>query len=336
MTKPLKRTLQIVLPLSFGLLILWLLYRHVDMQSIMQMLRSDANWSLLILSCLMGTMGNVFRGLRWQILLKTVDQRPRLLDSMLCVHGNYAVNMAFPRLGEVWRCGMIAHYAPMPFTKAFGTLLVDRTLDILMILGIVFLTMLVNFPFFQSFFGENPALVDKVHRIISSPTFYIVSALLIVLLVLGCWFLIHKGLWQTFRSKLHGVWEGILSVGRMKSKWSFGLYTLLIWFCYFLQMYIPFGAFSFTQGLTIEVALLAFSLACIAVTAPVQAGMGAWHFMVIYTLMSFGVGQDEAAGFALIVHTSQTLWTTIIGLIAIVLLPLVQPRSKATINAGNE
>lgn len=336
MTKSLKRTLQIIIPLTFGILILWLLYRNVDMQSIMRMLRSDANWTLIIISCLMGTLGNVFRGLRWQILLRTVDPRPTLRDSMLCVHGNYAVNMAFPRLGEVWRCGMIAHYAPMPFTKAFGTVLVDRSFDILMILLIVLCSMLVNFPFFRSFFTENPDLMVKAQKLTASVTFYLLIGLLFVLMVAGWWFLRRKGYWHSFHTKLHGVWEGILSMGKMKRKWSFGIYTLLIWSCYFMQMYIPFGAFSFTQGFSIEVALLAFSLACIAVAAPVQAGMGAWHFMVIYTLMSFGIGHDDAAGFALIVHTTQTLWTTLVGLIAMALLPLVQPRTKAPISAGNE
>lgn len=330
MNKNLKRTLQIILPLSFGFIILWLLYRNVDMGGIVEILRSNADGTLIAISCLVGTLGNVFRGLRWHLLLKTVDDRPTLRDAMLCVHGNYAVNMAFPRLGEVWRCGMIAHYAPMPFTKAFGTLLVDRSFDIILTLIFVLCAMMVNFPFFSSFFTENPDLMLKMQGLLSSSTFYIIIGLLILLTIIAIFFLHRRGYWSIIRTKLQGVWEGIISVARMQSKWSFGLYSLLIWICYFLQMYIPFYAFSFTQGLSIEVAMLAFALAIIAVAAPVQAGMGAWHFMVIYTLMFFGVAHDSAAAFALIVHSTQTLWTTIVGLIAMGLLPLVRPKKKAT------
>lgn len=321
MTKTLKRTLRIILPLTFGLVVLWLLYRNVDLDNVMETLRSDVDRPLIALSCLMGTVGNVFRGLRWHLLLRTVDERPSLRDAMLCVHGNYAVNMALPRLGEIWRCGMIAHYAPMPFAQALGTLLVDRTFDILLTLLLLMVAMWLNFPFFSSFFTENPDLVLKLRGLLSSPTFYIIIALLSVLSVLAVRFLIRRGYRQTIASKLRGVREGIVSVLRMRSKWTFGLYSLLIWLCYFMQMYIPLYAFSFTSGLSIEVAILAFSLATIAVAAPVQAGMGAWHFMVIYTLIFFGVSHDDSASFALIVHTTQTLWTTIVGLAAMALLP---------------
>lgn len=336
MTKTLQRILQITLPLTFGTLILWLLYRNVDMNSVIETLRSHADWPLITLSCLMGTVGNIFRGLRWYLLLRTVDERPSLGDAMLCVHGNYTVNMAFPRLGEVWRCGMIAHYAPMSFTRALGTLLVDRSFDILLTLLFVLGAMISNFPFFSSFFDQNPDLMLRVQELLFSSTFYIIILLLSLLSVAGIWFMVRKGYWQMIRTKLHEIGQGIISVIRMRSKWAFGLYSLLIWICYFLQMYIPFYAFSFTSDLSIEVALLAFALAIIAVAAPVQAGMGAWHFMVIYTLMFFGVAHDDSASFALIVHTTQTLWTTIVGLVAIALLPLRSHRRVKLLNEERE
>ena len=44
--------------------------------------------------------------------------------------------------------------------------------------------------------------------------------------------------------------------------------------------------------------------------------------MVIATLVCFGVNENDAAAFALVVHTVQTAWTVICGLFGIVALPL--------------
>ena len=76
------------------------------------------------------------------------------------------------------------------------------------------------------------------------------------------------------------------------------------------------------DDLGITVGLIAFTMSSIGVAVPVQAGIGAWHFMVIATLVCFGVNENDAAAFALVVHTVQTAWTVICGLFGIVALPL--------------
>jgi hypothetical protein len=54
----------------------------------------------------------------------------------------------------------------------------------------------------------------------------------------------------------------------------------------------------------------------IAFSIPVQGGIGPWHFMVISTLIFYGVGQTESAAFALVVHTLQTAVNAIVGFYA--------------------
>ncbi|EEK16240.1 hypothetical protein PORUE0001_1877, partial [Porphyromonas uenonis 60-3] len=45
-------------------------------------------------------------------------------------------------------------------------------------------------------------------------------------------------------------------------------------------------------------------------------------------LTAFGVSEAEAGQFALIVHAVQTLWTISVGVIAILLLPIINRRYK--------
>lgn len=109
----------------------------------------------------------------------------------------------------------------------------------------------------------------------------------------------------------------------MKHKWLFIVETLLIWISYFIYFYTTFYAFSFTSHLGVEVGLIAFAMGSIAVAVPVQGGIGPWHFMVITTLVCFGVVETDAAAFALVVHMVQTLWQGVTGLFSITALPII-------------
>ena len=78
-------------------------------------------------------------------------------------------------------------------------------------------------------------------------------------------------------------------------------------------------------------ALIAFTMSSIGVAVPVQGGIGPWHFMVIATLVCFGVGKNDAAAFALVVHTIQTVWVIVCGLFGIVALPITNKKPEAKV-----
>ena len=56
------------------------------------------------------------------------------------------------------------------------------------------------------------------------------------------------------------------------------------------------------------------------IIAPVQGGLGAWHFMVISTMTLYGLGEYEAGTFAFIVHGGQTILQLVAGIVALVAL----------------
>ena len=128
---------------------------------------------------------------------------------------------------------------------------------------------------------------------------------------------------------MKNIWTGIRSVWVMKRKGLFLIQTLLIWVGYFFYFYITFYAFDFTRDLGISVGLIAFTMSSIGVAVPVQGGIGPWHFMVISTLVCFGVNENDAAAFALVVHTVQTAWTGICGLVGVVALPLTNKNHES-------
>ncbi len=329
MNKGIDITLKVVVPLAFGLLVLWLLYRNMDMEAFVATLRSDANFGIILIASLFGTFGNSFRGLRWNLLNRGLSKESSTLNSVLTVQGNYLVNLALPRLGDVWRVGAMAHYSDLKFSQLLGTLFADRVVDVLTIVVLILLGLSVNASFFRNFNSANPDVVHSFQSLCSSPLFYLCIAVLGVgVIALIIW--VRRS--SKKKSILHNVTEGFKTIATMQKKWLFYLYTIAIWVCYFLQFYITFFAFSFTQDIGVSAAFLTFVMGSIGLLIPTQGGIGGWHLMVIYSLVGHQVAYADAQNFALIVHTFQAIiWTSFIGVISLVLLPIVN-RSRNTIS----
>lgn len=321
--KILNNTVKVVLPLLLGFLLLWYLYREMDFGEIWQVIKKGVRYEIILLSLCFGLMGNIVRGYRWGLLVDSIGERFRIKNMIYAVLGNYAINYVLPRVGEVWRCAIITKYEKIPFSKLFGTLLIDRMADTVTVGLITLFIFTFNFPFFKNFFARNPSLAEGFE--VSFSTLWIIIA--VVILVAGIWFtftrLGHLALVQKAKGMFANVWEGMKSILMMKHKVRFIIQTLMIWTSYFLFFYISFYAFDFTRDLGVGVGLLAFTMSSIGVAVPIQGGIGPWHFMVISTLVIYGVNENDAAAFALVVHTIQSVWTALCGLFGIIALPII-------------
>ena len=321
--KAITRTLfKIFLPLILGFLLLWYLYSKMDFSEIWRVIRQGVRYDIILFSLLFGLAANIVRGLRWGLLIRSLGDKVKTGNVIHAVLGNYAVNLILPRVGEVWRCGMITKYDKIPFTRLLGTLVIDRVSDTIMVGLITLSIFLFNFSFFQNFFAKNPTLLDGFYSMFHSIWIYAIGVVLIVGIWVAFKYMNNFKLVKKIQSLLHNVWDGMKSIWLLKQKWLFLLQTICIWGGYFLYFYITFYAFDFTRDLGITVGLIAFTMSSIAVAIPVQGGIGPWHFMVIATLMCFGVEENDAAAFALVVHTVQTVWTGLTGLFSVIALPI--------------
>ena len=318
----LRTFVKIFLPLAFGCLLLWYLYSKMDISEIWAVVRRGVHYEIILFSLLFGLGASIMRGLRWGLLIRSLGDKVKTSDVIYAVLGNYAVNLVLPRVGEVWRCGMITKYDNIPFTRLLGTLLIDRVSDTVMVGLITMSIILFNFDFFQAFFSLNPTLLDGFRTMFNSIWIYVAGIIFIAVIWFIFTYMSNFTLVKKAKSMLQNMWEGMKSIWLMKQKGLFVIQTLLIWTGYFLYFYVTFYAFDFTRNLGVTVGLIAFTMSSIAVAVPLQGGMGPWHFMVIATLMCYGVNENDAAAFALVVFTIQTAWLGLTGLFGVVALPI--------------
>lgn len=320
MNKLLKKALKLILPLVLGSFILYWVYRDFDFAKVGDVLLHGTNWWCMALSLVFGVLAQCFRGWRWKLALEPLGVHPRASDCVNAIFISYAASLVVPRIGEVSRCGVLARYDNVSFSKSLGTVVTERLVDMLCIAFITGLTFLLQMPVFITFFEQTGTKIPSLMHLLTSVWFYIVLFCVIGVLVL-LYYLRHAFF---FYEKVKGialnVYEGIMSLKNVKNVPLFILYSFLIWFCYFFHFYITFYCFGFTQHLGILAALVMFVGGTFAVIVPTPNGAGPWHFAIISMMMLYGVNVTDAGIFALIVHGIQTLLVVALGIYAVLVL----------------
>ena len=235
-------------------------------------------------------------------------------------------------MGEVSRCAVLTKYDGVPFSKALGTLVAERLVDMLLVLIFVCTVLLTQMGVFASFFAETGTNEDAIVGLLTSPKTYIV-VLGVIAALFALWTVMRKTMiYSKMMKQLRNFVDGLLSLKTMHRKGLFLFYTVGIWICYFLEFYLAFFCFPFTAELGMVKAMVIFAAISLAIVIPTPNGAGPWHFVVISMLTLYGVSQINASSFALIVHAFQTLGVIMLGAYGWVAL---QVRNKKRLKIEN-
>ena len=288
MKKAISYLIKYGIPLVIGVGLMWFLYKNVDMASMMDTLKTDVNYWWFAAVAVVSILSHVFRALRWRLQLNAINVKPSFSAVVNSIFGTYAVNLVFPRLGEVWRCGYIANRQKASVTQVMGSMVADRLTDTVTVLTLTLITFLLA----------------------------------------------------------RNLWEGFAAITRMDGKWWFLLLTILIWGCYFLQLYLACQAFSFTSNLSVLAVLVVFVLSSIGMGIPTNGGLGAWHVATIFGLSLYGVGvfnpgnfDPRASAFAMLVWGFQTLLLIVLGIYAFISMAIDRQRietGKTVVETTND
>lgn len=289
--------------LLLGIGLLWTAFRNQDWEALgAQLQHADYRWGLPIL--LTTLLNHWLRARRWELLIATLPMPTRTTRTLSALLVGYLVSFAVPRLGEVTRCGLLSEKKTDHFTRLIGTVVVERSIDVLCLLLIGLLAFGLEterlYLFAHSYFWEPLTQLELSGKWLP----FLLLFFVLLAVVWGVWRLLPR-----LGHYLRGFLQGLDSIRKLASRWLFVGYTLLIWLCYFGMTYLWFFAFSGTETLSVSAGITLLFVGGVARSLPIQGGgMGVYHLLFSEAVAVFGASLLTGKALAVVVHGFQSLF----------------------------
>lgn len=315
MKKQLKNIIKYAVSASLAAVLLWFSFRDVEWASFMESLRS-CRWEFVLLSMAAGSFAFWLRALRWRRLLLPIAPEVSRTTAFNGINIGNISNFVFPRIGEFVRCGVITRRSTATYDKVLGTVVLERSWELLVMLLLLAAVLVGGAERFGTFF------MDEIWTPIASRFSLGMWPVAAAAIVLTCG--AGYALWRfretsPFCAKVTGVVRGLLqgfsSCLRMEKKWLFFAYTAAIWATYWLMAASTMWAVPFIEGLDLLDALFLSLVGGLGFAVPVPGGIGAFHFVISLALsVIYGIPPEMGVLYATISHTSQAVTQIFFGI----------------------
>ena len=312
--------LKFIVPVVISVGLCWALFHNIKLSDMVDVVRNNCDFKWIVFMLLASFMSYIFRAMRWGLQLEGVGVKASFKELVYSIFGTYAVNLVFPRLGEVWRSGFIAHRERAPFGTVMGTMLADRFADLLTGLLFTLATLVLCHEPIMRFFRKYPDGYQKMEHTLLSPwTWLIVGVTVIACIVFFRW-RSNNRLVIRIKSFCHELWSGFAAILKIPRKGMWLLWTVLLWGCSFGQMMLAFQAFPFTREIFAQygtlAVLLCFTLGTIAMGLPTVNGFGPYQIAVMFGLSIYDpqLSTASSGAFANLVLIMSTCLTIAVGL----------------------
>jgi len=315
--KQIRKWLTVLIPLLIGIGIIYYQYTTLTAEEIDKIKISfeKANYYFILLSLVIACLGYWSRAYRWKFALNHLGYETKFSNNFFTVCVSYLVNLTVPRSGEISRAALLKKYENVPFDKAFGTIVAERIVDLLIFFLFVFIGFVSQFDkIYQFLLSENVSFQSLI-----------ITAIVGVFLFFGFILIWIYAEWQIIlklKKKLSGLVEGITTVYKMKDKWNYIFHSFFIWFSYLMMFYVAVFALPETSEINFDIVIMGFIFGSLAVGFS-NGGLGAYPFSIALIFSLYGITNDVGTAFGWLVWTSQTILTIILGLISYILLPVL-------------
>lgn len=312
MSRKFKKALKVTLPILLGVFLIYYSLSKISIQTLLGYFET-ANYTYVFLGLFLGVLSHLSRAYRWLFILEPMGYNVKLNNSVMAVFIGYLVNYTIPRAGEIARVSHLTNYEGVPFEKGLGTVVAERIADVLVMLGIIAVTLLLQFEFIYNFFSEKLSLTKLL----------IVGAVLIIGIVLFRGFLNRSRSVVALKIKnfVNGLLEGAVSILKMKKKWAYIFHTLFIWAMYILMFYVTSFSVSGLQPIPFGAILIGFISASFSIGAT-NGGIGSYPVAVYAAFSLFNIPEAPSIAFGWIMWSSQTLMILFGGGLSLLLSPI--------------
>jgi uncharacterized protein (TIRG00374 family) len=321
--KGIIQTLKFIAFFAVGIVLLWFSFRNVNFTRLAVDLK-EADYSWLLLSLLFALFAFISRARRWVLLINPLGFNPSLKNSFYALMTGYLANLALPRIGEITLCVALGKKERIPVDQLIGTVVVERTIDFLSLLLIMIILILTSGDQISMFLKDS-ILIPIQQKVYSMIGFtWIIWVILFALMIIALVLMIRykKSLRKIrFFSKIFdlakGIINGLKTITNLKRKWEFIFHTIFIWINYALMTWVVVFSIESTSHLTFADSIFLLVIGGLAMSAPVQSGLGAFHYIISRGLLFVkGIPLEDGLVYALLAHESQLIFIAILGTIS--------------------
>ncbi|MBW3467727.1 lysylphosphatidylglycerol synthase transmembrane domain-containing protein [Arthrospiribacter ruber] len=310
-----KQWIQVILSMAIAIWIFWFLYKDISFRSLQNALRETSLFWMLA-SVIISLLGFYLRAWRWKILIIASEKSE--LKTSVTFAGlmiGYLANLLVPRAGEVVRCGAVSKMNDNQVGTLVGTVVVERTIDLLFMLLTVFLGFLLEREMFLSLISDLVSTESLLNKLLGMLPVVIGGGLITVIFL---YLLFQKyresNLIKKVRHFIRDLVSGIFSLRKVENQWGFWGSSVAIWVIYYITMIFVAWAIPSTASLSLGAILMVMVMGSIGMLAPVQGGIGTFHALVAFILMAYGLSNEEGKIFAVIIHSVQVLTVVVLGM----------------------
>ena len=200
-----------------------------------------ANKWLLLAAFIVFYLGFPLRGLRWALLIRGTGYRLKIKDSTEIILISWLVNCLVPaKLGDVYRAYLLKINSPVSLSRTFGTVFIERILDLfaIVVLGLLF-----------GFISFRKGLPPQVQIV------FAIGLVVVIVLAVGLLSMRNFGRRIIVRLPLpHGVVElydrfeeGVFAAATLRALPGLVVITGLIWTTEALRLYLVILALGFSD-----------------------------------------------------------------------------------------
>jgi uncharacterized protein (TIRG00374 family) len=287
---PLKSILTIVISLAFAGFFLWLALKGLDFKVIQASL-AKANYLWVLFASVFGILAYWFRAIRWNLMLEPMGHKISNSNSLWSISFGYLMNLTIPRSGEVARATALYGVEKVPVDKSFGTIILERVVDLICMMGFLGLTLLFKYEAILAFYQNSGVNINP-------------NKILFGFLILGAgtvlFFVFRKRLANVpFFGKvvnfIDGIFQGLTTIFKLKYKGKFILYTLGIWICYYFAAYLVCFALPETSNFTVADGFFIIVVGTLGMIIPASGGIGAFNLAMKFGFMALFISMGKSA-----------------------------------------
>lgn len=317
---------QTLLALALGGVLFYLAFSDFSFSGFVALLPGlKAGWVAASLGALFAA--HALRAWRWQGLLAAEGHRLPWWDVFASLMTGYVVNYGIPRLGEVARCSVLAARYRLPLAGVIGTVVAERAVDLLWLVGVVVLAALTQAPALAGLWQQAQWQAPGTGAWV---TLALVAAAVVAVVWAG-----RRYAWgRAIRGFIALLVTTVGHTLRHQQRLRFHGSSLGIWLGYYLAGYAALQAFGPTQGLGLGFAFYLLALGSVGMALPLPGGLGSFHVAVIYCFAFFNHSHQTGESFGLLMHTVQFGATVLSGALLYVYLVLSKPHKEVQVTQG--